>query len=296
MSPTIPPDPLRQHRCPYCPRYFTTTSELARHEKIHTVQKGFHCPKPDSDKAYPNVGQLNDHLKKSHAKLKCPVCKRELAKPETFERHVRKSHGGDYPADSNFDKLLASLEGKSRKYQCPQCDRSYDVQDTLRQHIRGTHPTDEERAAAPEFKCPICGAEFRKKADYRQHLKNIHQLDINKAGDLIKAAEKASKSDQISKAPPSQPVAQSVAQNPKQKKLTSFFGNDSQPSSSSTKKLPTLPPQMPVAGPTTAILPTCTDATIHSTLSHPTASDACSGISAILLTCADAISIGTIFF
>lgn len=75
--------------CKVCNQYFTP-AYLDRHILLHMNEKRFVCTEDDCDKTFPNVGQLNYHVKVKHAPnplFACQLCGKVCASKISLDKH-----------------------------------------------------------------------------------------------------------------------------------------------------------------------------------------------------------------
>ena len=95
----------------------------------------------------PSRGELNEHYRRNHPPVLCPVCKKLFSCPNTWDRHLY-SH--------NLNK----------QFECDKCDESYAFESELKTH-KIVHRTIKTWICARKG----CDRDFKRKGDLVAHAK-----------------------------------------------------------------------------------------------------------------------------
>ena len=96
-------------------------------------------------KIFDSLQHLNQHHKNKHDPVKCDVCNKQFATPNTLLRHA-------------YSHL-------SKQYGCDLCDQTFRFKSELNQHM-DVHVGD------PKYECEQCGQKFIRKSDLKAHVES----------------------------------------------------------------------------------------------------------------------------
>ncbi|OXA54104.1 Transcription factor E4F1 [Folsomia candida] len=150
---------IRPHKCPSCPKSFTTESTLSYHIGR---QHSFPCFSPNS--------HLTSHSdQRPHP---CPHCDRAFKLKNRLHSHIKSIHTAGYVAP--------------KAHKCPQCDRSFQFPAFLKTHVLQAHSGERP------FTCNHCGKGFVMKSALTLHLKGKHGIEVEP---VVKNRQPRSKRD-----------------------------------------------------------------------------------------------------
>uniref|UniRef100_A0A336MJZ9 CSON000360 protein n=1 Tax=Culicoides sonorensis TaxID=179676 RepID=A0A336MJZ9_CULSO len=178
----------KQYSCVLCLYRGTTAKHLSKHiQQTHsTAPKDMECP--DCGKQLTRF-QWHSH-RKTHIKLKCPICHKWLSDSKFFKIHV-KNHNN--PKNTTFQSGFQVPEKSpdSEYYCCTQCEFQTKQRRFLVQHYKVKHAPKEFTCEFEEctgktftqtqlrlhkrfhnlsFKCEKCNAGFPDSRDLRRHI------------------------------------------------------------------------------------------------------------------------------
>lgn len=165
----------RPHTCCICHRSFTSSSDLRRHEVIHSQDKPFKCV--DCGKCFKRSDHLRKHavMHSENEPYTCDKCGKSFKRYGTLQMHAlvhtdeRSYTCGDCGKTfKSRGSLLVHTRSHigQKSHVCDICGASYTRQDSLRVHRRmhfGERP----------FECKVCGATFGRASTRREHVR-IH--------------------------------------------------------------------------------------------------------------------------
>ncbi|XP_069506295.1 gastrula zinc finger protein XlCGF57.1-like [Ambystoma mexicanum] len=179
IDPTYQERPLKTHTKPYscteCKKRFLSTSDLQRHQSVHTGAKPYICPQ--CDKSFTQVGHLKRH-QSTHTRKKlfsCSSCKKRFNRKESFQIHQRLHEAGTtkMPKQSCFscaqcwqgfsirEDLLCHQKVHTKCHICTVCKKSFALWSYLLKHKKiHTRPrqqvirkSERERGVAEDLHC-----------------------------------------------------------------------------------------------------------------------------------------------
>ncbi|KAK3907494.1 Transcriptional repressor scratch 1 [Frankliniella fusca] len=137
---------LNKYPCSACGRRFASSSNLARHERVHRdEEQGVRRPCPICGKKYVSAAALGMHLLTHRPRHACGVCGKLFSRLWSARCHMR-SHTNERP------------------YGCAHCGLTFADRNNLRGHMR-SHAR--ERGVSS---CPHCGKAFSLRAYLDKHL------------------------------------------------------------------------------------------------------------------------------
>ncbi|GFO33663.1 PR domain Zinc finger protein 10-like [Plakobranchus ocellatus] len=166
--------------CSQCPKSFSTSERLARHQLVHgdDSEKPLECPV--CFKRITNNSAMACHMKK-HSDRKyydCPICGTDFDTASGMREHAQVRHAdpnGRYPClecpkifdDFGLLKKHVRSFHSSKVFPCPECNKKFPREDKLRLHML-RHTTHRE------FMCETCGRQFKRKDKLKEHMKRLH--------------------------------------------------------------------------------------------------------------------------
>ncbi len=156
--------------CLQCGKVFSTSSHLARHERMHSNKHKCKCK--ICDKVVSNYHLKNHMLTHGDRQaLPCPKCDKVFYAQRNLQRHI-KTHMDNFSIScsvcqkvfndkSNFKRHMLIHSGEHKK-QCPICKIEISAYN-LKKHLL-TH------SDVSSLKCPDCDAVFNTREALRQHL------------------------------------------------------------------------------------------------------------------------------
>lgn len=172
VAPTLNADSVYQ--CSQCEQSFSSSGDLARHVRSHTLNKPFQCS--ICDKTFTHIGSLNTHIRihSGEKPYKCKVCSKAFTQSSSLMVHM-KSHSVRKPFQCNVcDKGFVNTSGLAihmkihaevDPYPCDECDKTFKQANQLEDH-RAVHQN------LPMYQCSICRSRYQQACELVQHMKS----------------------------------------------------------------------------------------------------------------------------
>ncbi|XP_063442076.1 zinc finger protein 83-like [Mytilus trossulus] len=165
------------YKCRYCDKSLCSTSSLAAHERLHTLDKPFECDV--CHKRFTQSSNLTTH-KKVHSEYRpyvCELCSKPFRHKQSLLVHLR-SHTHERPytcvtcgqtfTQNTHMRTHERLHSGVKPYKCDMCDKTFS-----RKHHLGYHL---ETHSGKTYKCSICEKSFTAERAVIQH-ERIHTGD-----------------------------------------------------------------------------------------------------------------------
>ncbi|XP_040049667.2 uncharacterized protein zbtb48 isoform X1 [Gasterosteus aculeatus] len=167
-------------QCPICDKSFKSKYYLKVHNRRHTGERPFGCPK--CGKRYFRKENLSLHETRDCAKVQtytCVTCSSTFDGKEELRLHVV-SHTGDMPHKcsicpeqfmhkKNLTSHMMKVHGYPKPHACPQCPKTFLTRTEQRVHEAAKH-----RGEKP-FVCEECGHRASSRNGLKMHIKAIHR-------------------------------------------------------------------------------------------------------------------------
>lgn len=172
------------YTCIECNRHFVTKNEMEIHtNRFHTFVKNFKCEHPDCKDAFYTTSELKRHqlVHTDDKPYPCDKCTNEYRSHESLQEHIRRHHTKVYSHFCKYDKCDAKFfsnndlslhvkryHTKIRPYACDLCEYSFFRSIDLTRHKNDVHELNEK------YKCEHCDMKFKRKESLTPHFKYNH--------------------------------------------------------------------------------------------------------------------------
>ncbi|XP_056331527.1 uncharacterized protein LOC130243391 [Danio aesculapii] len=122
------------YSCTECSKPFKTFTLLRYHQRVHTAEKPYVCPREACDKIFSTSKSLRNHLQK----------------------HQKEEGKGDQTNASTTIKKKKTKETNERKFPCPHCDAVFKASKARLLHIKNKHSQKSQNSTVlvPQPKAP----------------------------------------------------------------------------------------------------------------------------------------------
>lgn len=112
-------------KCSFCDKMFRHRNDVNNHERLHTGERPFVCPRPGCTKDFKLRSAMNTHVKIVHDKVTwpCPECDMVFKAPMGRRYH------------------MGAVHAKEKPFPCKQCGKCFAQRDILSAHMGAYHAT-----------------------------------------------------------------------------------------------------------------------------------------------------------
>ena len=150
------PKPSSAVACPDCGSEFTSIGNLNRHVRMSHAEQPPRVPCDMCDKTFNSKGGLNRHKRQRHTTqspiFDCPECSSVFASRGNLNRHMRMNH-----------------LGQPSRVPCDICGKTFNCREGLNRHRQQRHSIQ-----SPMVSCPHCGSEFTGRGNLNRHMRMSH--------------------------------------------------------------------------------------------------------------------------
>ena len=150
------PKPSSAVACPDCGSEFTSIGNLNRHVRMSHAEQPPRVPCDMCEKTFNSKGGLNRHKRQRHTTqspiFDCPECSSVFASRGNLNRHMRMNH-----------------LGQPSRVPCDICGKTFNCREGLNRHRQQRHSIQ-----SPMVSCPHCGSEFTGRGNLNRHMRMSH--------------------------------------------------------------------------------------------------------------------------
>ena len=174
-----------KHKCPHCPKYLSSASNLTRHIKqVHRQLRPYKCE--FCGDSFKEQGHLDNHKEAKHAEnpklVDCPEpdCGLKFKNSKELDKHLRQFHivtDHQCPKCKMYLASRGSLHNHKktcldeRNFKCSECGDTFFQKHHLDDHIKYKHSKERNYVCDVKVRGKVCGKSFKTETGLNNHKK-----------------------------------------------------------------------------------------------------------------------------